>query len=85
LYDWPTVHIVYCNDIVYCAVQSGIKQSHGVELTSLSYIPGARIDHYPGHLNFFIIRETTSVREVCSSYPQYVIVLFCDQIRSIIV
>jgi len=56
--------LVTHSDCQWSVVQSGIKQSHGVELTSLSYIPGARIDHYPGHLNFFIIRETTSVREV---------------------
>ncbi len=46
--------------------QSGPKLKQGIELTPLMYVPGARIEHYLGHLNFFIIRETTSVREASS-------------------
>ncbi|ODN03834.1 C2 domain-containing protein 5 [Orchesella cincta] len=34
-----------------------------VEITPLAYIPGARIEKYLGNLNFFFIRETTSIRE----------------------
>merc|ERR1712020_488658 len=30
----------------------------------LSYVPGARIEKYLGNLNFFLIRETSSLREV---------------------
>ncbi|KAK2175121.1 hypothetical protein NP493_746g01027 [Ridgeia piscesae] len=35
----------------------------GVLLTPLSSIPGGHIQNYLGHFNFFIIRESTSVRE----------------------
>jgi len=34
-----------------------------VDLTPLSFIPGGRIDKYLGNLNFFFIRESTSIRE----------------------
>ena len=51
--------------VIFILYQSGPRSKSGtVELTPLSYIPGGRIDTYLGHLNFFIIRETTSVREV---------------------
>lgn len=36
---------------------------HGVDITPLSYVPGATIEQYLGNLNFFFIRETTSIRE----------------------
>ncbi|XP_076262270.1 C2 domain-containing protein 5 isoform X2 [Rhynchophorus ferrugineus] len=39
------------------------KGRHGVDITPLSYVPGANIEHYLGNLNFFFIRETTSIRE----------------------
>ncbi|KAG5865038.1 hypothetical protein JTB14_023850 [Gonioctena quinquepunctata] len=39
------------------------KERHGVDITPLSYVPGASIDKYLGNLNFFFIRETTSIRE----------------------
>ncbi|XP_074605464.1 C2 domain-containing protein 5 isoform X3 [Brevipalpus obovatus] len=39
------------------------NQSNFIELTPLSYIPGAHIQKYLGNLDFFFIRETTSVRE----------------------
>lgn len=29
----------------------------------MSYVPGASIDKYLGNINFFFIRETTSIRE----------------------
>ncbi|RXG51440.1 C2 domain-containing protein 5 [Armadillidium vulgare] len=35
----------------------------GVEITPLSFIPGARIERYLGNLNFFFIRESTSIKE----------------------
>jgi hypothetical protein len=34
-----------------------------VDITPLSYVPGGKIDKYLGNLNFFFIRESTSVRE----------------------
>lgn len=39
------------------------KEHYGVDITTLSFIPGARIERYLGNLNFFFIRESTSVRE----------------------
>ncbi|CAH1153263.1 unnamed protein product [Phaedon cochleariae] len=39
------------------------KERHGVDITPLSYVPGASIDKYLGNFNFFFIRETTSIRE----------------------
>lgn len=41
-----------------------LREKHGVDITSLSYIPGGKIDKYLGYLNFFFIRETNSIREV---------------------
>lgn len=29
----------------------------------MGYVPGARLDKYMGNLNFFFIRESTSIRE----------------------
>ena len=43
-----------------------MKQKYGIEVTPLSQIPGARIESYKGNLNFFFIRESTSIREVCN-------------------
>jgi len=40
------------------------QSHHTINLTPLSYIPGARIEKYLGNLNFFLIRETSSLREV---------------------
>ncbi|XP_063929582.1 C2 domain-containing protein 5 isoform X2 [Zophobas morio] len=39
------------------------RERHGVDITPLSYVPGGKIEHYLGNLNFFFIRETTSIRE----------------------
>lgn len=36
---------------------------NGVDITPMSFIPGGRIEKYLGNLNFFFIRESTSVRE----------------------
>jgi len=35
----------------------------GVNVTTMPYIPGARIENHLGNLNFFFIRESTSIRE----------------------
>ncbi|XP_054160558.1 C2 domain-containing protein 5-like [Oppia nitens] len=35
----------------------------GIELTPLSYIPSGQIESYLGNLDFFFIRESTSIRE----------------------
>ncbi|ENN76819.1 hypothetical protein YQE_06660, partial [Dendroctonus ponderosae] len=40
----------------------GIER-HGVDITPLSYVPGGNIEQYLGNINFFFIRETTSIRE----------------------
>ncbi|XP_066152809.1 C2 domain-containing protein 5 isoform X3 [Euwallacea fornicatus] len=39
------------------------NERHGVDITPLSYVPGGHIEQYLGNLNFFFIRETTSIRE----------------------
>ncbi|CAG9760324.1 unnamed protein product [Ceutorhynchus assimilis] len=39
------------------------NEQHGVDITPLSYVPGGNIEQYLGNLNFFFIRETTSIRE----------------------
>lgn len=41
-----------------------LKGRYGVDITPLSYLPGGRIERYLGNLNFFFIRESTSIREV---------------------
>jgi len=40
------------------------REMFGINVTPLPYIPGARIEHHLGNLNFFLIRESTSVREM---------------------
>lgn len=44
--------------------QSQPKEHCGIELTPLSYIPGATLDPYLGNLDFFFIRESSSIRDV---------------------
>ncbi|KAK7076647.1 C2 domain-containing protein 5 [Halocaridina rubra] len=39
------------------------RDRYGVEITPLSYVPGGRIERYLGNLNFFFIRESTSIKE----------------------
>lgn len=39
------------------------KERYGVDITPLSYIPGIPIERYLGNLNFFFIRESTSIKE----------------------
>lgn len=43
--------------------QAPLRERYGVDVTPLHYIPGGRIDKYLGNLNFFFIRESTSIRE----------------------
>lgn len=43
--------------------QIPLKDGYGVDITTLSYIPGGKIEKYLGNLNFFFIRECTSIRE----------------------
>ncbi|XP_055679157.1 C2 domain-containing protein 5 [Lutzomyia longipalpis] len=40
-----------------------VRERYGVDVTPLSYVPGGRIEKYLGNLNFFFIRESTSIRE----------------------
>uniref|UniRef100_A0AAG5CS02 C2 domain-containing protein n=1 Tax=Anopheles atroparvus TaxID=41427 RepID=A0AAG5CS02_ANOAO len=40
-----------------------LRDGYGVDITPMSYIPGGRIKNYLGNLNFFFIRESTSIRE----------------------
>ena len=50
--------------------QSDTKEGqHTINLTPLSYVPGAKIEKYLGSLNFFLIRETSSLREVRNTSP----------------
>jgi len=44
---------------------------NGIEVTTLPYIPGTRIERYIGSYNFFFIRETSSVKEV-GLHKQYI-------------
>ncbi|KAL5274474.1 C2CD5 family protein [Megaselia abdita] len=41
-----------------------LRDRYGVDITPLSYVPGGKIDKYLGNLNFFFIRETTSIKEI---------------------
>ena len=50
--------------ILIVDLQMPHRERHGVDITPLSYVPGGKIEHYLGNLNFFFIRETTSIREV---------------------
>ncbi|XP_065354941.1 C2 domain-containing protein 5 [Calliphora vicina] len=40
-----------------------VYERNGVDITPLSFIPGCKIEKYLGNLNFFFIRESTSIRE----------------------
>lgn len=35
----------------------------GIDISTLTAIPGCKIEKYLGNLNFFFIRESTSVKE----------------------
>ena len=61
-----------------------IQNHQTINLTPLSYVPGARIEKYLGNLNFFLIRETSSLREVggISSFVQSFICEIYSIVRS---
>merc|ERR1712150_150350 len=61
-----------------------VQNHHTINLTPLSYVPGARIEKYLGNLNFFLIRETSSLREVggISSFVQSFICEIYSIVRS---
>ena len=40
------------------------KERQSVDIVTLIHLPGSRVERYLGHLNFFFIRESTSIREV---------------------
>jgi hypothetical protein len=42
------------------------RLTRGIELTPLPTVVGGRIIKYLGNYNFFLIRESTSVKEVCT-------------------
>lgn len=48
---------------LFILFQLPLRERYGVDITPLSYVPGGRIDRYLGNLNFFFIRESTSIRE----------------------
>lgn len=53
----------YANGFYLFILQASLRERYGVDITPLTYIPGGRIDKYLGNLNFFFIRESTSIRE----------------------
>lgn len=40
-----------------------MAERYGIEISPLGYVPGGKIEKYLGNLNFFFIRESTSIRE----------------------
>uniref|UniRef100_A0A2M4AC52 Putative ca2+-dependent phospholipid-binding protein n=1 Tax=Anopheles triannulatus TaxID=58253 RepID=A0A2M4AC52_9DIPT len=40
-----------------------LKDGYGVDITPMSCVPGGKVEKYLGNLNFFFIRECTSIRE----------------------
>lgn len=55
----------------YNFLQVPLKERYGVDITPLSYLPGGKIERYLGNLNFFFIRESTSIREVSKIIKKY--------------
>ena len=43
--------------------QRASASNQHVELTNLSYVPSAHIESYLGHVNLFLIRESTQIKE----------------------
>ena len=66
----------------YTQVESALLNA--IVVTPLSYVPGSRIDKYLGNLNFFLIRETSSLREVggLGSFVQWFICEIYSIVRS---
>jgi len=63
-------------------VDSCWTNSKAIVLTPLTYVPGAKVDKYLGNLNFLLIRETSSLREIggLSSFVQW----FISEVYSIV-
>ena len=51
------------NDNIILQKQDSKKENNRVEITSLSYVPNAQITNYLGHVNLFLIRESTQIKE----------------------
>ncbi|XP_066976345.1 C2 domain-containing protein 5 isoform X1 [Macrobrachium rosenbergii] len=51
------------NDPKFTTYHTSPRERYGVEITPLSYVPGGRIERHLGNLNFFFIRESTSIKE----------------------
>ncbi|XP_068230425.1 C2 domain-containing protein 5 isoform X2 [Palaemon carinicauda] len=51
------------NDPKFSTYHTFPREKYGVEITPLSFIPGGRIERHLGNLNFFFIRESTSIKE----------------------
>lgn len=62
--------------------KSVLKGRYGVDITPLSHIPGGTIDKYLGNLNFFFIRETTSIRE--EGGPSGIVHSFVSEVLAIL-
>jgi hypothetical protein len=43
--------------------KSSVVSQGCVEITTLSYLPNAYIERYSGHINLFLIRESTSIKD----------------------
>ena len=59
------------NDVINIWCILNLFRPFGINMTPCSYIPGARIDHHLGSLNFFFIRESSNVRELSSFVQQF--------------
>lgn len=55
--------VIECAHHSFNKKQVPVRERYGVEMTPLSYVPGGSIRKYLGNLNFFFIRESTSIRE----------------------
>ncbi|XP_042908943.1 C2 domain-containing protein 5 isoform X3 [Parasteatoda tepidariorum] len=53
---------LHSSDRSYCYHMS-LGEHNGVDITPLTYIPGKKIEQYLGDLDFFFIRESSSIRE----------------------
>ncbi|XP_023232164.1 C2 domain-containing protein 5-like [Centruroides sculpturatus] len=56
---------IFCLIIIYyfSYKQVPFREYFGIEMTPLSHVPSGKIERYMGNLDFFFIRESTSVRE----------------------
>lgn len=53
-----------CKGPTYMKFLTASQDGHAINLTPLSNIPGAKIKRYLGNVSFFLIRETSNLREV---------------------